>query len=230
MQDEFFSTLLKAISENRLAPYRQLDENDSDLTCHARYLWNTALSESLYPALQGLEVSLRNSIHNAITKERNNENWFEHILKQEELQVIAEVKQRLIDQKKAVDAAQLVASSNFGFWVSLLNTRYENVLWPKFLKEVFPYMPNRDRTRRNLSRRLNRIRDLRNRVFHHEPIWHREHLRQNHDDLIEAIAWINPSMLAICKALNRFPDIYDQGTPMYHKVISDYLESLGGNR
>ena len=88
MQERFFSLLLEAISENRLAPYRQGNENSADLTCYARYLWNTALSESLYPALQGLEVTLRNSLHSAISAAIGSDDWFDRILAKEEQEVL----------------------------------------------------------------------------------------------------------------------------------------------
>jgi hypothetical protein len=179
---------LNAISENRLTPYHPKIESVNDLTCYGRYLWNTALSESLYPSLHGLEVTLRNNIHNAITQELGQENWFDHILAEPERKVLEEIKGRLTRQRRPLDIGQLVASSSFGFWVSLLNRRYENVLWAKLLKPICPYMPNREPTRNTLSHRLNRIRELRNRVFHHKPIWHRSHWIQNHEDLLETIS------------------------------------------
>jgi hypothetical protein len=194
MQATFLELLLKAISETRLAPYRQ-DNDNSDLACHARYLWNTLLSESLYPSLQGLEVSLRNSVHYAITKAFGSEDWFSKILAPQEQRVLNEVKDRLNRQGKPLDIGQLVASSSFSFWVSLFDRRYEGVLWPWLLKDTFPHMPNRIRTRRILLHRLNDIRHLRNRIFHHEPIWYRKNLVQDHDYVLETIGWINAAML-----------------------------------
>jgi hypothetical protein len=102
MQATFFELLLKAISENRLAPYRQ-DNDNTNLSCHARYLWNTLLSESLYPPLQGLEVSLRNSIHSAITKTSGSEDWFSEVLVPQERKVLEVVKERLTHQRKPLD-------------------------------------------------------------------------------------------------------------------------------
>ena len=49
MQAELFESLLKALSTSRLAPYCHDGSGGSDLTPFSRYLWNTALSESLYP-------------------------------------------------------------------------------------------------------------------------------------------------------------------------------------
>lgn len=226
MQATFFELLVKAISETRLAPYRQ-DSDNSNLTCHARYLWNTLLSESLYPSLQGLEVSLRNSVHDAITKTLGSEYWFSKILAPQEQRVLEEVKGRLRHQRKSSDVGQLVASSSFGFWVSLFNRRYEGTLWPWLLKDTFPNMPNRIRTRKALSYRLNSIRHLRNRIFHYEPIWYRKNLAQEHDYILETIGWINPTMVETIKMFDRFPEVYRLGNQACEKILLDCMSRLG---
>jgi len=84
-------------------------------------------------------------------------------------------------RQKHPDVGHVVAELNFGFWVSLLNKEYETALWRRrgFITATFPAIPRdgrgrhgrKVRNRRALSARLNRILDLRNRVFHHEPIW-----------------------------------------------------------
>lgn len=191
MQAEPFESLLRALSTSRLAPYHRDDDGGSELTIYSRYLWNTALSESLYCVLQGLEVTLRNSIHDSITRYLGKEDWFEDILADPErkvLEVVKVVKERLKGQKIALDMGHLVANSSFGFWVSLFNSRYENILWPQLLADIFPFMPKRIRKRRTISGRLNGIRGLRNRVFHYEPIWHRANLLKQHDEIIKTIA------------------------------------------
>ncbi|WP_346837948.1 hypothetical protein [Microbulbifer sp. SAOS-129_SWC] len=72
-------------------------------------------------------------------------------------------------------------------------------------------MPRRQRTRQNLSRRFQRIRYLRNRIFHHEPIWHWRDLTQQHQETLEAIAWIEPAAQALVAAVDRFPGVHQEG-------------------
>lgn len=57
-----------SLSKERLSPYRKHSDvkNDIDLIC--MYIWNAQLSMSLYPLLEALEISLRNSIHNVIDR------------------------------------------------------------------------------------------------------------------------------------------------------------------
>ena len=92
VQAEPFESLSKALSTSRLAPYRQDDDGESGLGPFSRYLWNTVLSESLYCVLQGLEVTLRNSIHDSITRYLDKEDWFEDILEEPERKVLEEVR------------------------------------------------------------------------------------------------------------------------------------------
>ncbi len=226
MQAELFESLLKALSTSRLAPYHHDDDGGRQLTPYSRYLWNTALSESLYCVLQGLEVTLRNSIHDSITRSLNKDDWFEDILAEPERTMLEDVKGRLKGQKKPLDMGQLVASSTFGFWVSLFNSRYENILWPQLLADIFPSMPKQIRKRRTISRRLNVIRGLRNRVFHYEPIWHWENLPKQHEEILETIAWINPIIAGLVRLTDRFPETHRVGIRSYEDLLSGYVHSL----
>ncbi len=60
----------------RLEAYR-LAPADDDLLLLSRYFWNMAICESLYPSRQGLEISLRNSMHGAIAQHIGADDWFE---------------------------------------------------------------------------------------------------------------------------------------------------------
>ncbi len=222
---QFLENLAASISGERLAPYEQaIDQNEVPIS-YARYFWNIALSESLYPGLQVLEVTLRNSIHDAISLDRGKEDWFNEVLSDQELPALAKIKKRLGSQNVPLPLGQLVANSSFGFWVTLFNRRYENILWPRLLEDVFPFIPNRVRTRKRIFGRLNHIRKLRNRIFHYEPIWKWEELPQSHNGILEVIGWINPDMLEAVKLFDRFPEVYKLGVGHYEAKLSDYLEA-----
>lgn len=107
---------------------------------------------------------------------------------------------------------------NFGFWTSLLDKRYEQV--PALLKSAFPHMPRRLRTRINLSKRFNEVRKLRNRIFHHEPIWYWP-LPDKHQRIIEAIRWIEPAMADYIAVVDRFSTVHSEGLAS----ISDRLRA-----
>ena len=210
MQEKFNLQLRKAISSERLQPYRQ-HETDPDAETYARYAWNIALCESLYPALNGIEIALRNGVHIAASNEFEDKYWFCHHLKPKEKRFIKETSKRLQGQKKHAVPGDFVAGLSFGFWVSLFNGSYHRGPWPRLLGSVFPFMPRQVRTPKNLLKRLERIRRLRNRVFHHEPVWHWGDLEDQHERLLETISWISPAKVRLVTMLDRFSDVYDAG-------------------
>ena len=68
MQAHIFDELSRAISEERLSPYRHRNTAGSSLKIFASYVWNIALCESIYPTLHVFEVTLRNNINEAANK------------------------------------------------------------------------------------------------------------------------------------------------------------------
>jgi hypothetical protein len=222
MQANFSGQLRRAISHERLDAYRQRGTSNDDAELFAHYAWNMALSESLYTPLQCLEVSLRNSIHDTATVHFKTDVWFDlpGVLFQQEINKVQEAKNTLIKGNKPLDAGRIIPELAFGFWTSLFDVRYEKILWPWLLKPVVPCMPRHIRIRKNLSKRLNRVRILRNRIFHHEPIWHWRDLQLQHAEIIGAISWINPAMMTFVEQFDRFEEIYNSGFGEYRKVIT----------
>lgn len=222
MSMTILENLSKTISEERLAPYK-LGTEDSLVVPLARYFWNMALGESLYPTLQALEIALRNSLHEVISVDRGNEDWFEEVLDCKDKAALEEIESRLSRHNIPRTAGQIVANSDLGFWIRLLNSRYEIILWPNLLRDAFLFMPNIIRTRKDISRRMNSIRAMRNRVFHYEPIWNRPTLYQRHDEILETIGWINPDMLETVKLFDRFPEVYQAGVGHYEAKLLEHL-------
>ena len=90
-QSQYFSEFQRAVSESRLKPYLNHSLNWDAAQALGTYLWNLALCESLYPALQGIEVTLRNSIHDAASAEFGDEFWFKRQLTGYERKQIEEI-------------------------------------------------------------------------------------------------------------------------------------------
>jgi len=55
------------------------------------------------------------------------------------------------------------------------------------------------------------VRHLRNRVSHHEPIWHNPRLPLQHGEVLETIRWISPELADVVGLIDRFPAIYAGG-------------------
>lgn len=229
MQDqrEYVANFQRALSDARFNAYRRPSDT-SHLDVIARYLWNTALSEALYPALQALEITLRNSVHEAISQRAGSAMWFEQqppLLRPSEWEKVTAAKRELQQDRKPLEGGRIVAELSFGFWTSLFDSRYERVLWPALLKPTFPNMPRHIRTRLQLSKRLNQIRRLRNRVFHHESIlnWLNPGLQPQHAQILEIITWINPAMAHTVAFIDRFTTVYVDGTTPYRARVEQYL-------
>ena len=208
-----FSALQDAISPMRLHPYHQA--GDSECQVIARYVWNACLCESLYVPLQHLEVTLRNALYHsvAIYKKRDNSQWLDENsrwLFDKERDAIWAAKSNLSRMGKSATQEQLISELTLGFWTGLLRGDYEQDLWPRLVIYVFPQFPPNRRPRQILAQRLTDIRHLRNRVFHHEPIWNRGALQAEYNDLVEAIGWLNTSMMAVTQACETFPEMYNK--------------------
>ena len=220
----FCSDLEAVISTDRLKPYNS-DGRLTESEVNGTYAWNLALCESLYPALNNIEVSLRNSIHQAASREYGTADWFQKCLLKGELAEVNQLSQDLRFKRKSTTASDLVSNLTLGFWLSLFRTRYEQILWLKFLEAVFPHCPRNQRTRQNGYVRLDRIRRLRNRVFHHEPIWHLPDLAEQHRLILEIIGWISPAMLAMTQMLDRFDSVYTMGPQPYTEELDSVAQS-----
>ncbi len=223
-RSDFFSGLSTAISSYRLTPHLVANPH-SKSEAYGTYVWNIALCESLYPALNCLEISLRNSIHAAAAEEFGIEDWLSRHLHLNEIEPLIRVANSLRQGRRVVSVADLIANLTLGFWLSLFRSRYEQVLWPKLLEPVFPYWPKEQRTRRNVYARLDRIRRLRNRVFHHEPIWHWRDLAEQHGLILETIGWISPAMVEMTRLLDRFPRVYTEGVQPYAAGLDSIAQS-----
>jgi hypothetical protein len=206
--------IIQKLSHERFEAYRRPGESDEQVL--ARVCWNAALSEALFPCLQGLEVGFRNSLHQAIAGVFGSGDWIlrDSSLEPREKAMHAAAVQELNTRGKPLTAGYLVAELKFGFWTSLVDTRYHR-LWPKIIKAVVPAMPNSIRTRGEISKRMNAVRLLRNAVSHHHSIWHWQDLEERHETIHILIDWIEPAYGAFVKGQDRFPEVLKGGTEVY---------------
>jgi hypothetical protein len=106
----------------------------------------------------------------------------------------------------------------------LLSGSYEAPLWrprrAQLLKDCFQHIPRPLRQRGTIYYRHNRLRELRNRVMHHEPVWNRPTLLQDYRDIVEAITWINPRAAEALRLIDRFEDVYQNDRARIERTIS----------
>ena len=104
---------------------------------------------------------------------------------------ITQASKQIAGRHESITPSKVVAELTLGFWVSLLNSEYERLLW-KDLRRAFPFLPKRERQRKNVSAPLNQFRTLRNRVFHNESIcWNLCRVEEIHREMVTMMGWIN---------------------------------------
>jgi len=165
------------LSPERLAPYLIACGNDLDRSIRL-YEWNGAVSGAFFEVLSDVEVIVRNSIHQTMSRwsieSGYGSNWYDNLhgmFDASALRDIAKVEARLGRRGVKVTPEVLVAELGFGFWRFLLAKRYETTLWAVGLWRAFPNSPLRHTEQ--LFQRVGRLHHLRNRVAHHEPIFMR---------------------------------------------------------
>lgn len=230
MNNGFFKGVETALAVERLDAFRQ--DEASHLITLSRYLWNMALCEALYSPLQMAEVALRNRIHACLTDLFSAEDWYttSGLLLSWQEQIVDEVLKELGNTKEQpAPAGKVVAELHFGFWTGFFNRAHEDKgLAYTLVKPVFRHAPKYEREANRLGKRWNRIRELRNRVFHHERIIHWSDLAEQHTAMIEVIGWINPELKEMAEALDRFTLIHSARTePWKEKIQQHWPKEVG---
>lgn len=211
--------LIKLISINRLNSYKFRDTDDG-LIIFERYLYNIEVSKALYPLLSLLEISLRNSINNAIdnTIKRN---WLieeleqQDILKDKEYKILKETETKLVRSRKTITAGNLIAELSLGFWVHLCTKKYKIKLWHKknFFRQVFNDYPNfidfDKLTKIYPLLRLTLV--IRNRIFHHEIIINNSAGIENcYDNIKTLLSYISKDCLFFLDEVCEFKKVIKQ--------------------
>ena len=202
----------KVFSNKRMERYFRLYDDERKAIDH--YCSNIELAESFYPSLSVFEVALRNALSRELETMTGREDWYVTFPNTPGLtnlnRYITQAQKQIASRKENVTPAKVIAELTLGFWVSLLNSEYERLLW-KHLRRAFPYMPKHLRQRKNVSAPLNSFRVFRNRVFHNESIcWNLNRVSEIHDEMFMVIGWINKDLPTWLKTIDRFEETKEQ--------------------
>lgn len=200
--------LEEVLSGERIGRYLRASGHDNNLALRL-YLWNTKLGEAFFSPLQAVEVALRNRVSTVFANVYGAE-WWRNVLFLEHVgekgrQNIEEVRRRLRQNRKPIETGRIVADLSFGFWMNALNGRFNPTVWSSHLGEAFPNLP-RGMTRDAVQRHVRKVSDLRNRVFHHEPIFD-EDVSLHYSRCVELLKWLSPEKTAWVKPNFRVPAV-----------------------
>jgi len=204
--DEDLTTFEKFLSPERLAPYYALARSNKWIGIQL-YERNTELSEALYGVIQGLEIALRNGIHNVMSSALGAADWYDRMpFDDPERESIDEAKEKIRGKPLPITPGRVIAELTFGFWVKLTASSYEKTMWVRYLYRIFPLKVKRT----ILHGRLVDLKTLRNRIAHHERIVGKRDLPQDYRNTMEAIGWINPSIQKWVQHTNCFQARWDK--------------------
>lgn len=166
-----------SLSSIRLSQYLQKTGNTSDAL--KLYLWNSEISAALLPVLSLCEVTLRNSIDLALSNVYGRSWAYNEVfhLSLPNTKKGFNSRQEIINlsQKYKNAPDQVIAEAKFIFWQTLLTKRHDERIWNTQLSKCFPNMellPSISECRTEIYQTIEKIRKLRNRIAHHEPIFY----------------------------------------------------------
>ena len=223
MDSTFFRQVKTHLDPERLGAYRQ--DGVDDASTLARYLLNMALCESLYSPLQFAEISLRNAMHASLTKYADTDTWYNALqLPYWQNKQVIDAKDQLNRAGKSLSSGRVVAELTFGFWVGFFTKPHmTSGLAYHIAKTAFRHAPKAERNVDTLRPKWQKVRDLRNRVFHHERVIHWQNLETQHDKILQLIGWMNPELEQLARMLDRFTTVRAEGlTPWRERLNANW--------
>ncbi|WP_418186026.1 hypothetical protein ACNSOS_04000 [Aliarcobacter vitoriensis] len=188
------SLIKQYISENRFKSYKNLDE----------YSQNLIFSQNSYIPLSILEIALRNALNNHLSKIVS-ENWYEDdFLTNDSKEKVSQAKGLLLKRKEKTTKEKIIAELSFGFWVNLFKKPYEKKLRIKDIKLIFPNLPTKEEKLINrdfLFKKLNHIRNFRNRVFHYEKVLNKDNFNNIYNEIFDIIKYFDDELYQYTKSL-----------------------------
>ena len=173
-----YDELEKFLSKERMESYLEKAGYNKERAV-LYYEFNVMVSHSFYVELHFIEISLRNKINNALIKSfgkdwylnnnlllgNNKEKGISTIEKIND--AIENIKKRKLEKKlePIINNCDVISYLDFGFWTNLFCSNYKNNIWDKCLRYEFE-----DFSRREINKKLNKLRNIRNRIYHYEPI------------------------------------------------------------
>ncbi|MEE2062333.1 Abi family protein [Rhodococcus artemisiae] len=195
------------LSNDRFALYVR-KSGGNRIRALALYEWNAKLSAAFLHDLNHFEVALRNAYDAQLVAATaaGDKHWTDKItarqLFPEHLRTdhrgkskdanripIDKIEQARRAAGKQPTPGKVIAELTFGFWTYMTSDIHEKTLWVPYLHKAFP--PNANRSK--IHSTLGDLREFRNRVAHHEPIFEAPEARRR--QLVFAMRQIRPEAL-----------------------------------
>jgi len=207
MEKEMFE---KYFSKQRLQRYLVGCDNDYERAIRL-YKENILVSQSLHPLIGIVEVVMRNRIHEVIKEHFGNEDWilheregFMHTLstlsdkryRSHLLHKVNAIESRLMKVNQPITTPTMISETSLGFWTEFYKSSVYKMLKGKPI-QVFGKLPI-GVGRHEISYMVEKVRKIRNRMNHQEPICFRgkeisyEEAIEVYRILRQILEWIDP--------------------------------------
>ncbi|RFA13721.1 hypothetical protein B7R21_07760 [Subtercola boreus] len=192
------------VGGERFGTYLTVCDDSAEMALRL-YAWNIEVSASFWGGFHVLEIAVRNALNESLCAHFEcREWWTKAVLSDEDSRTVSRavssVRRRYGD---ASTTGHVVAELSLGFWTGLVSNRYHASLWQPALAGNFARYAGR---RSDVHLSLERLRRLRNRVAHHEPIFARD-LLFDHRRLVEILDALSPEAARFVSAHSRAPSI-----------------------
>ncbi|MFF7194098.1 hypothetical protein ACFZAM_10365 [Streptomyces sp. NPDC008079] len=201
--------LVRAMSAERFQPFLAVSEHDATVALRL-YAWDAEVSRALYSVLRDLEICYRNAVHRQLTGKYRRDDWWNDRrirLHQVGQGNIADARDKLRTLRRPDAPCDIVAQLSFGFWVGLFargeGRHYEMQLWNASLQHLFRAHGVR---RDTLHRDLKKLLELRNRVAHHERIFHLP-LEARFAAALTLMGYVSPETAALHEKFGQVPQV-----------------------
>jgi hypothetical protein len=178
---EEIAAIRAALSDARMGTYEAATSvtDAADPRAVELYAWNAQVSAALLVPLHICEVVVRNAVSDALTAVYGPRwPWSVGFEKSFSATRIGYDPRRDLQKVRSFHATvgKVIPELRFVFWQNLFTGRYDARLWNPYLVRVFPNIDTTEtvqRVRKRIHDDLGQIRELRNRIAHHEPIFGR---------------------------------------------------------
>lgn len=230
------------ISPARIKSYQNVFRPTSDVELMGVYLWNSHVCGSFLPVLSACEITLRNAIDGTLRTHLGNFWWKGTSLRYSSyakngsapkdvvqlkdnfsraaIGVIWEKRKRYRIGKVTPLHQDVIAKTEFSTWEFILSSEFmgPGLIWPGQLGKVFQGkwpVPQAANTLTYVRDLVATVRDFRNRVSHHEPVWKRfgvhtegdalRHLQEKVATLENLLAIVHPAAVAMLEKNGLLP-------------------------
>ena len=203
MNKNSISELYRFFSAERLSSYGKNLSFEEQLK---NYNYNIDLCKAFYSSLNYFEICFRNSIDLSLTDFVGNGDWLDILpLDNKGKSKIEEAKQHIKKNNHKISHDRIVAELTLGFWTTLFSKKCSQFAFQGHLvKTVFPNFSKKEKNIKLIQKRIDAIRDLRNRICHYERIFHFPDLQKRHDDLLFCIRGMSEEMFLQASEIDFF--------------------------